>query len=115
MLSISSRDKVYLCSNPIDFRKQANGLIKLTQYTLEENPYSQNYFVFINRKKNALKILHFDGNGIWMYYKRLSKGKFKWPNGEEAKVTLSPTELQILLMNGNYQTAEIQGDWKKSA
>ena len=112
MLSVSSTDKVFLCSNSIDFRKQANGLIKLTQSILEENPYSQNYFVFINRKKNALKILHFDGQGSGRHYKRLSKGKFKWPSGKEGKIFLSPTELHILLMNGNYQKAQIQSDWK---
>ena len=115
MLSLSSRDKIYLCASSIDFRKQVNGLISLTQSILEENPYSQNYFVFVNRGKTAIKILHFDGQGYCMLFKKLSKGKFRWPSGEEKKLTLSPTELQILFMSGNFKKAQIQEDWIKAA
>jgi transposase len=114
MIALSSNDKIYLCGQSIDFRKQMNGLILLTQSILKQNPYSQNYFVFINRKKTSLKILHYDGQGYWLHQKRLSSGKFKWPNENLEQVSLSSTELHVLLMNGNYQSAEIQGNWRKT-
>jgi len=115
MLSLSTQDKVYLCLESIDFRKQINGLIQLTQSILKKNAYSQNYFAFINKKKTSVKILHFDGQGYWLHQKRLSKGKFKWPLGTEDQINLSAMELQVLLMNGNYRDAKIQQDWNKVA
>jgi transposase len=111
MLSLSSKDKVYLCAKAIDFRNQTSGLIRLTQGILEENPFSQNYFVFVNRGKTAIKILHYDGQGYCMLLKRLSKGKFSWPSGEGGKIKLAPMELQILFMNGLFEKAKIQENW----
>lgn len=115
MLSLSSKDKVYLHAKSIDFRNQMTGLIRLTETILEENPFSQNYFVFINKSKTAMKILHYDGQGYCVLLKRLSKGKFSWPSGEACKVALAPTELQILFMNGCFEKAKIQANWRNVA
>jgi transposase len=115
MLNFSSKDCVFLCSGPVDFRKQINGLISLTRSIIKENPYSHNYFVFINRKKTAIKVLHFDGQGYWMHLKRLSKGKFKWPNGDQSSIKLTPMELQVLMMNGDYQEASFESSWQAAS
>jgi hypothetical protein len=50
-----------------------------------------------------------------MLLKNLSKGKFRWPSGEKKKISLSPTELQILFMSGNFKDAKIQESWIKAA
>ena len=115
MLSLSVKDQVFLCANPIDFRNQIGGLIKFTQYLIKQNPYSGAYFVFTNKRKTSVKILHYDSQGYWMHQKRLSKGKFKWPTGESDSITMEAHELQVLLMNGDYEKASFQGEWLKVA
>ena len=64
MLALSASDKVFLCVGPIDFRNQVKGLIKFAQHTIKQNPYCRAYFVFTNKKKHSVKILHFDGTGF---------------------------------------------------
>jgi transposase len=115
MLSLSTKDQVFLAREPIDFRKQINGLIKSTKEIIRENPYSGAYFVFRNKKKTSFKILHYDGQGYWLHQKRLSQGKFSWPETSNETVEMSPMELQVLLMNGQPYSAGFQDDWKRVA
>ena len=115
MITLSANDQVYICVESIDFRKLISGLIGLTQSSLEENPYSQNYFAFINKKRTAIKILHYDGQGYWMHLKRLSKGKFKWPSSQQKRIALSPTDLQVLMLNRDYRDAKVEWAWRKVA
>ena len=70
---------IYLHRLPVDFRKAVNGLCELVQGELEMNPFDQNLYVFCNRKRDRLKILHWDRTGFVLWYKRLEKEKFKWP------------------------------------
>ena len=113
MLSLSVKDQVFLCIEPIDFRNQIGGLIKFTQYLIKQNPYNGAYFVFTNKNKTSIKILHYDGIGYWMHQKRLSKGKFKWPNDNDNTIKMEVHELQVLLMNGDYKKASFQDQWLK--
>ena len=115
MLSLSSRDQIYLCTGHVDFRMQIKGLIKTTQRIIQENPYSGSYFIFTNRKKTAVKILHYDGQGYWMHLKMLSTGKFFWPKEEEGKIEMSPQQLQVLLMQGDPLSTSFQESWRKVA
>jgi transposase len=62
-------------------RKQVDGLSIMIQTVLKLDPFEPSLFVFCNKGKNRLKILHFD-HGFWLYYHRLEKGKFKWPDKE---------------------------------
>lgn len=70
---------VYLHRNPVDFRKAINGLCVLVEQELAMNPYDESLFVFCNRGRDKLKILHWDRTGFVLWYKRLEKEKFKWP------------------------------------
>lgn len=70
---------IYLHRSPVDFRKAVNGLCELVQDELEMNPFDENLYVFCNRKRDRLKILHWDRTGFVLWYKRLEKEKFKWP------------------------------------
>ena len=70
---------VYLHRTPVDFRKAVNGLCELVQQELEMNPFDENLYVFCNRKRDRLKILHWDRTGFVLWYKRLEEEKFKWP------------------------------------
>lgn len=79
-------------------RKSINGLAAMVEGSFDLNPFAEALFVFCNRSRNRLKILEWDGNGFWLYFKRLEKGRFRWPpEGSEQTMTLTGEELAILL------------------
>ncbi len=67
------------------------------QTVLRQEPTSGHWFVFTNKRRNRLKILLWDGSGLWICAKRLEKGTFGWPAGEGASQGLRPEELTLLL------------------
>jgi transposase len=79
-------------------RKSINGLSGIVQDSCKLDPFSGALFVFCNRKRDRLKILEWDGDGFWLYFKRLEKGHFPWPTLDETTtMTLTGDELSILL------------------
>lgn len=79
-------------------RKSINGLAELVQSSFKLDPFSAAVFVFCNKNRNRIKILEWDIDGFWLYFKRLEKGRFKWPTvGEEPTMTLTSEELSMLL------------------
>ena len=98
MLTFSSTQRIYLAVDPVDMRKQFNGLWSLAEQKLQENPRQGALFVFTNKERDRVKILCWDGTGVWVAAKRLEKGRFSWPamNGS-AKVSLEPAALTMLL------------------
>jgi transposase len=97
MLSFEGK-QVYLACGKTDMRKQINGLTAIVEGSFQLDPFAQAVFVFCNRNRDRLKILEWDGDGFWLYFKRLERGRFRWPGeGEEATLALTPEELQVLL------------------
>lgn len=89
---------VYLACGHTDMRKQINGLVTIVEGSFGLDPFDEALFVFCNRKRDRLKILEWDGDGFWLYFKRLEKGRFRWPNeGDTETMTLTPEELAVLL------------------
>lgn len=89
---------IYLHRTPVDFRKAVNGLCELVQGELEMNPFDENLYVFCNRKRDRIKILHWDKTGFVLWYKRLEKAKFKWPVDDlEAVIQVDEQSLSWLL------------------
>ena len=74
-----SEKPVYICCGATDMRKQINGLMTLVQENFSMDPFSEALFVFCNKKRDRLKILEWDGDGFWLYFKRLERGHFRWP------------------------------------
>ncbi len=89
--------KIWLYRKPIDFRKQIDGLVLLIAGYLEKNPTSGHIFVFRNKSANKIKLLYWEDNGFWLLYKRLEKGKLKFPSIEDSQYEISKDELQWLL------------------
>lgn len=88
---------VYLRA-PIDMRKQMNGLAALAEGALKADPFSGALFVFINRRRDKLKMLVWDRTGFIVWYKRLEQEKFAWPHRSgECVLTLSGEQLHWLL------------------
>ncbi|MET0018029.1 IS66 family insertion sequence element accessory protein TnpB [Oscillibacter sp.] len=89
---------VYLACGHTDMRKSINGLSAIVESSFRLDPFGGALFVFCNRSRDRLKILEWDGDGFWLYFKRLEKGHFKWPSvGEDAVMTMTSEELSILL------------------
>lgn len=92
--------KIYLAVEPCDMRKSFNGLSALALNHLEEKLVKEALFVFTNKPRNRIKLLYFDGTGLWVAAKRLEKGTFSWPASATpgaTKISLAPEALQLLI------------------
>lgn len=90
-------ERVYLCRKPVDMRKQMDGLAAIVK-ALEFDALNGMLFVFINGKRDKLKILLWERNGFVIWYKRLEQHKFHWPKHfDEPTVSLSGAQLNWLL------------------
>ena len=99
MLSLSPATRVFVALAPVDMRKSFNGLYTYAQEVLQQSPSSGHLFVFTNKLRNRLKILFWDGSGLWVCAKRLEKGRFSWTLqcSEHDRVVLTHEELALLL------------------
>ena len=117
MIQITPQMRIVLMIEPADFRKGIDSLCGVCRRVLREDPFSGHVFVFRNRKKTAIKMLVYDGQGFWLLQKRLSKGKFQWwPNSaQEASTCLAVHELQLLIWNGNPSLCQVTPAWREIA
>ena len=93
MLTFPSAVRIFLAVEPVDMRQQFNGLWAAAEQKLQENPRSGAVFVFTNKDRNRLKMLYWDGTGVWVFAKRLEKGRFSWPVGSVSPVESKCTTL----------------------
>jgi transposase len=114
MLQITPQMKILVAVAPSDFRQGIDGLARLCQETLQQDPFAGVVFVFRNRKGTALKVLMYDGQGFWLCHKRLSRGRFPWwpssPAGESQR--LAAHQLSVLLSAGNPSRTGAVADWR---
>jgi len=91
--------RIYLAAGATDMRKGFEGLYGLARDRMQCEPQSGHVFVFANAQRNRLKLLFWDGSGLWVCAKRLEKGRFRWPGtaNEQGKIVLSHEELALLL------------------
>ena len=99
MFGVGAATRVYLAAGATDMRKGFEGLYGLVRDRLACDPLSGHVFLFANAQHNRLKLLFWDGSGLWVCAKRLEKGRFRWPEaiGGEAKIILSREEFTLLL------------------
>jgi transposase len=89
---------VYLCREVVDMRKSINGLSILVEEGLSLDPFGAVLFVFCNRKRDKVKILYWERSGFVLWYKRLEKDRFPWPDERaDAVVSMTGRELNWLL------------------
>lgn len=88
-------DRVYLATGSTDLRKSIDGLAILVQQGFELDPFAPALFVFCNRRRDKLKILCWQHNGFWLYYRRLERGRFQWPADAGAAPTRVITRRQL--------------------
>jgi transposase len=99
MFGLGPATRIYLAAGATDMRKGFEGLYGLVRDRLQCEPLSGHIFLFANAPRNRLKLLFWDGSGLWVCAKRLEKGRFRWPEAAsgQVKVVLSPEELTLLL------------------
>jgi len=100
MLSFSASLKIYLGVEPCDMRKSFNGLSEIARSHLGLDPLCGAAFLFTNKRRNRIKILFWDGTGLWVAAKRLERGTFSWPKpsrSDQKKLKLSAEALQLVL------------------
>jgi len=93
MFPLSPNAKIFVYSEPTNMRKSFEGLCLLVENTFSTSPISDSFFVFINRRKDCMKVLYWDIDGLAIWYKRLEKGSF--PKGR--KTIISRREFVMLL------------------
>jgi transposase len=109
--------KVHLAVGATDLRKGFEGLQGVIRNQMEMDPSSGHLFVFSNRGKSRIKILYFDGSGMWVLTKRLEKGRFDWPDPIErvSKIILSAAELMALVEGLQLTQTRAKIWWRKKA
>ena len=112
MFGLGPATRIYVALGATDMRKGYDGLYGMVRDKLGLEVRSGHLFLFANARRNRLKILYWDGSGLWICAKRLEGGRFSWPVAEDQadRVTLSPEELSLLL-GGIDLTRTRRKDW----
>ena len=97
MLSVPSTVSIFLYSEPTDMRKGFDGLSGIVRSEFGADPLDGSLFLFVNRRRDRLKILHWDGTGYWLYYKLLEAGTFEIISSEGKCRQIDSTQLAMLL------------------
>lgn len=108
---ISTPPRILVARDPVDFRKSINGLAAVCETVLHEKPLDGTLFLFTNRRKNALKALVWTHGGFLMLYKRLELGRFRWPDLDQDRGTITPAELAALMEGLDLSEARRLGRW----
>jgi len=110
MFEFSTGQTVYIACGVTDLRKSFSGLAAIVKLKFKLDPYSKCIFAFCNRNRSLIKLLQWDGSGLWLHTKRLDRGSFKWPNHPDEVKQVSVRELgwltQGLTVNQNSAFSE---------
>ena len=117
MIQITPQMRICWAVEPVDFRKGIDGLAQLCRQRLQVDPMTGALFVFANRRRQALKVLVYDGQGFWLCQKRLSQGRFGWWPQVGVKPTfgLDAHQLQWLLWKGDPSRTPAAPMWRRIA
>jgi transposase len=97
VLSVTSATRVLVATTAVDLRGSFNRLYCLVVEQLKGDPLSGHLFVFTNSRRNRIKVLYWDGDGLWVCAKRLEGGRFTWPVSENGQVSLRGEEFSALI------------------
>ncbi len=116
MIQITPQMRILVAIEPADFRRGIDGIARLCKEACASDPFSGTVYVFRNRRRTAIKVLVYDGQGFWLCHKRLSRGRFVyWPAHAgtlRATTRMPAAELQVLLFGGNPTTTGTAPPWR---
>lgn len=115
MIQITPQMRVLVAVEAADFRRGIDGLARVCREVLDSDPFSGSVFVFRNRRRTAVKLLVYDGQGFWLCHKRLSRGQFGWwPSDREAVARpLRAHEVAVLLSGGDPSWTGAPEAWRR--
>jgi transposase len=118
MMPLGPATRIYLAAGVTDLRKSFEGLSDCVTHQFKEDPLSGHLYVFANRKKNRIKLLYFDGTGVWVCAKRLGRGCFSWPKtaeNETGALRVLAEELTLLLSGIDLEKTRTRAWWRRAA
>jgi len=108
MFALSSENQFHLFSKPTDMRKSFDGLSGLVENTLGRNPSGGDVFIFINKRRDKIKLLHWQGASFVLYYKRLEKGTFELPRYDAVAGSISLDYAKLVMIIDGLSIENIQ-------
>ena len=112
MFGLGPATKIYLAVDGVDMRRGFDGLYGLVRDRLGQDPLSGHLFLFTNRSHTRLKVLVWDGSGLWVCAKRLEKGRFGWPTAQQEDcLVMRPEELALLVSGLDIAEARPRKNW----
>ena len=118
MMPVGPATRIFLAAGAIDLRKSFEGLSDVVRQRFREDPLSGHLFDFANRPRTRLKLLYWDGSGLWCCAKRLPQGCFSWPQTtpeETGALRLVAAELTLLLSGIDLDQTRVRQWWRKAA
>jgi transposase len=118
VLSLPSSVRIYVAAEGVDLRYGFDGLAAATRTVIQQSPMSGHVFVFLNRRRNRIKLLVWDRTGYVLLYKRLERGSFRLPVAPEPgrrHVEIDSGELGLMLEGLDLRGARRRGWWYRRA
>ena len=98
MLSFPASIRIYVAREAVDFRKAHDGLLAIVRDQFGDDPFDGSVFLFLNRRRDRVKVLHWDRDGFWLHYKRLERGTYRLAlDGAGQRVEVTRPQLAMLL------------------
>jgi transposase len=97
LIALTPATRIFVAVEPVDLRRSFDGLAAHVQEVLQQQVIEGGLFAFTNRRRNRLRLLWWDGSGLWIATKRLEGGTLSWPSSQGASVGLRPEELSALI------------------
>lgn len=108
MFSLNESQQFYLCTTPVDMRKGFDSLCGLVSHQLGHDPLSGEVFVFVNRSRTVLKLLHWERGGLVIYHKRLESGRFSLPSYDIQRQSYSILWRDLVLMTEGIRMEKVK-------
>ena len=111
---IDSPAHIWIAVAPVDMRRGLDGLSAIVQRSLGHAPCAGSAFIFRNRAGNRLRLLLWDGNGVWLCQRRLHQGSFVWPKASEAVFSITQAQWHWLVAGVDWQrlSAQPSAEWQ---
>ena len=115
MISPGSATRIFLAAGVTDMRRGFDGLAELVRSRLGQEALSGHWFIFCNRRRTRIKLLYFDGTGLWICSKRLGRGTYSWPGTDAGSVVVLTAEELAMLVGGIDLDRTHRRDWWRKA